>query len=82
MPFPGGMVVSEGMLLEANKFIYGATFATSGMVLLRSISFYLVMLISFIWYVFFHLVKRKKAVLIKDNLDLEKKEEYLNEQGK
>lgn len=61
MPFPGGVVVSEGLLLQINKWIYGAVLATSGMILLRGISFYLVVLFSGIFYLFFHFIKRKGA---------------------
>ena len=65
VPFPGGVVVSEGLLLQANQIIYGASLATSGMILLRGISFYLLVTFSFIFYLFFHFMKRKKAIKIK-----------------
>ena len=68
MPFPGGVVVAEGLLLEANKLIYGTTLATSGMILLRSISFYGIVLFSFIAYLYFHFKKRKKAKKIERGL--------------
>ena len=64
MPFPGGVVVAEGLLLEANKVLYGSELATSGMILLRSISFYGIVLFSFIAYLYFHFVKRKKAKIL------------------
>lgn len=64
MPFPGGVVVSEGLLLQANQIIYGTLLATSGMMLLRGISFYLLVIFSFIIYLFFHFIKRRKAVKI------------------
>ena len=64
VPFPGGVVVSEGLLLQANQVIYGTVLATSGMMLLRGISFYLLVIFSFIFYLFFHFVKRRKAVKI------------------
>jgi len=64
MPSPGGIGVNEGMLLEANKLIYGNGFATSAMLLLRSINFYAILLISGIGYIVFHFTKRKKAVAI------------------
>lgn len=65
VPFPGGVVVSEGLLLQANQIIYGASLATSGMILLRGISFYLLVTFSFVFYLFFHFIKRKKAIKIK-----------------
>ena len=64
VPFPGGVVISEGLLLQANQIIYGTVLATSGMMLLRGISFYLLVIFSFIFYLFFHFVKRRKAVKI------------------
>ena len=65
MPFPGGVGVSEGLLLEANQLIYGKTLATSGMIILRGISFYLLVIFSFIFYLIFHFIKRKKAIKIR-----------------
>lgn len=70
MPFPGGVVVSEGLLLQANQVIYGEALATSGMMLLRGISFYLLVIFSFIFYMCFHFLKRKKASRIKQSFDL------------
>ena len=64
MPFPGGVVVAEGLLLEINKYIYGTTLATPAMILLRTISFYLVVLFSLIFYLIFHFKKRKKGTIL------------------
>lgn len=64
MPFPGGVVVAEGLLLEINKYIYGTTLATPAMILLRTISFYLVVLFSLIFYLIFHFKKRKKGTTL------------------
>lgn len=61
MPFPGGVVVSEGLLLQINEFIYGSTLATPAMILLRTVSFYSIVIFSGIFYVYFHFKKRKKA---------------------
>ncbi len=61
MPFPGGVVVAEGLLFEANKVIYGANLATPAMILLRTISFYSVVIFSLLFYLFFHFKKRKAA---------------------
>ena len=61
VPFPGGVVVSEGLLLQANQIVYGTSLATSAMILLRGISFYLLVIVAFIFYLFFHFIKRKKA---------------------
>lgn len=65
VPTPGGVAISEGLLLQINKFIYGSMFATSAMILLRGISFYLFILFCGIFYVFFHFIKRHKAIDIK-----------------
>lgn len=62
MPFPGGVVVSEGLLLEINQMIYGGALATSAMILLRGISFYVLVIFSGLFYLWFHFKKRKKAV--------------------
>ena len=64
LPFPGGLVVSEGLLLQINQAIYGASLATPAMILLRSVSFYFIVLWSGLFYVFFHFIPRKKATTI------------------
>ncbi len=71
MPFPGGLVVSEGLLLQINQFIYGSSLATSAMILFRSVSFYFIVIFSGIFYLFFHFMKRKKA----NDFEIEGKEE-------
>lgn len=65
MPFPGGVVVSEGLLLQANALIYGESLAASGMILLRGISFYLLVIFAFLFYLCFHFLPRKKAIHLK-----------------
>lgn len=62
MPFPGGVVVSEGLLLQINQMIYGSLLATSSMILLRGISFYFIVIFSGFFYLWFHFKKRRKAV--------------------
>lgn len=61
VPLPGGVGISESLLLKINKFIYGATLATSSMILLRGISFYIFVILGGIFYLIFHLSKRKKT---------------------
>ena len=61
MPFPGGVVVSENLLLLANEYLYGRSLAASGMVLLRSISFYGVVILSIIIYLLFHFRKKDEV---------------------
>ena len=61
VPLPGGVVVSESLLLKINSFIYMETLATSSMVLLRGISFYFLVIVSAIFYLIFKSLKREKA---------------------
>jgi len=56
VPSPGGVMVGEGLTYQVNLFIYGATFAISSMLLLRGISFYLLVLISSLLFVIHHFV--------------------------
>lgn len=65
VPTPGGVAISEGLLSNINKFLYSSTLATSAVILLRGISFYLYVLFCGIFYVFFHFIKRHKAIDIK-----------------
>ena len=64
MPFPGGVVVAEGLLFEANKIIYGSNLATPAMILLRTISFYSIVIFSLLFYIYFHFKKRNKSEVI------------------
>jgi len=64
VPTPGGVAVSEGLLLQVNKYIYGSLLAGAGMLLLRGISFYIVVIFSAIFYMLFHFKKRKGVELI------------------
>jgi hypothetical protein len=61
VPTPGSVAVSEGLLIEINKFIYGEQIAASAMILYRSISFYLFVIFCGIYYLIFHFTKRKKV---------------------
>ena len=67
MPTPGGVLVNESLLLIVNKILYGEL-ALSGMLLLRTFNFYLLILLSGIGYLIFHFIKRKPAqkVLVKN----------------
>ena len=62
VPFPGGVVVSENLLLAINESVYGPLLATSAMILLRTISFYLFVIFCAIVYLIFHSIKRKRVV--------------------
>lgn len=60
VPTPGGVAISEGLLAQINEFIYGNNYATSAIILVRGISFYLYVLFCGVFYIFFHFIKRKK----------------------
>lgn len=62
VPFPGGVVVSENLLLAVNETVYGPLLATSAMILLRTLSFYLFIIFCAIVYLIFHSIKRKRVV--------------------
>jgi len=64
IPSPGGVGVSEGLLLQINGLIYGAMVAPAAMMLLRGVSFYIIVILSGIFYLFFHFKKRKGASAI------------------
>lgn len=66
MPTPGGVLVNESLLLTVNKLLYGETLALSGMLMVRTLNFYILVIISGLWYLFFHF--RKKRVKAQDNL--------------
>jgi len=59
VPSPGGVGISEGLLLQVNKMIYGNFLATPAMMLLRGLSFYIVVLFGGLFYIIFHFIKRK-----------------------
>ena len=61
IPFPGGVGISEGLLLQVNQMLYGSIFATSAMILFRGISFYILVLFSGLFYMIFHFRKRKRV---------------------
>ena len=63
MPTPGGVLVNESLLLTVNNLLYGEALALSGMLLVRTLNFYLLVIISGIWYLFFHF--RKNATNVK-----------------
>ncbi len=64
-PTPGGVMVNEGLLLIVNELLYGSSLALSGMLMLRFFNFYLLVVVSGIFYLFFHFQKRKKAIKLK-----------------
>lgn len=64
-PLPGGVLVSESLLFQANQVIYGETLATPAMIIMRSISFYGIVIFALVYYLIFHFLPRKGAKEIK-----------------
>ncbi len=62
MPTPGGVMINESLLLMVNKLLYGNELALSGMLLLRTINFYALVVISGIVYLLFHYRFKIKAI--------------------
>lgn len=60
VPFPGGVMIGETLTFQINHLIYGASLACSSMILLRGISFYVLVFISSILFVIYHFVGGKK----------------------
>lgn len=64
-PFPGGVGINETLNLKANELLYGMSLATPGMVMVRLFNFYGIMVVAFIYYMVFHLKKRRKVDYLK-----------------
>lgn len=60
VPLPGGIGISENLILKINSFIYGTFLATSGMILFRGISFYIFIAFGGLFYFIFHFRKKIK----------------------
>lgn len=60
VPTPGGVMVAEGIMISINKYLYGNINDVSAMLLQRSISFYFLIIISFIFYLIFHYDKKRR----------------------
>lgn len=59
LPTPGGVMVLEGIILSVNELLYKSDYVLSSMLLQRSISFYLLILLSFAFYLIFHYNKKR-----------------------
>lgn len=64
MPLPGGVLISEGLLIEVNKRLHIFNISKSITIVFRNISFYFLVVASLIGYLTFHFKKRKKAIKI------------------
>lgn len=61
-PTPGGVMINESLLLIVNELLYGKDLALSGMLLVRTFNFYLLVIFSGIYYLFFHFHNKKCKV--------------------
>lgn len=59
LPTPGGVMVLEGIILSVNELLYKKDYVLSSMLLQRSISFYLLVLLSLVFYLIFHYNKKR-----------------------
>jgi hypothetical protein len=66
IPIPGGVIVGEGLIMEANEALNIVKFSKDITLIFRGISVYLLVIISFLYYIVFHYKKRRKASLIKE----------------
>ena len=60
LPIPGGVMATEGIILSVNELLYKKEYVLSSMLLQRSISFYLLILLSFVFYLIFCYNKRER----------------------
>lgn len=67
IPLPGGVIVSEALLIEINNILQISSISKSITLVFRNINFYLLVLVSLIYYIIFHYSKRKEAQKITDN---------------
>lgn len=61
IPVPGGVIISEALLLETNQVLGITSIAKGATLVFRNISFYFLVLVSLVYYMIFHYVKRSKA---------------------
>ena len=66
IPVPGGVIISEALLLETNQVLGITSIAKGATLIFRNISFYFLVFVSIIYYMIFHYAKRKPAVKIKN----------------
>ena len=66
IPIPGGVIVGEGLVMEAAEALNIVKYSKDITLIFRGISVYLLVIVSLIYYVFFHYKKRRKAEYIKE----------------
>ena len=59
LPTPGGVMVLEGIILSVNELLYKNDYVLYSVLLQRSISFYLLILLSFAFYLIFYYNKKR-----------------------
>lgn len=64
VPFPGGVMVGEGLTYQINTLIYGETLALSSMLLVRGISFYFLVFMSSIVYALYHVFGTRRRLKV------------------
>ena len=66
VPIPGGILVSESLFIEVNEILKISSLSRSITIIFRSISFYILILVSLLYYLVFHFKKRKPAIKIEN----------------
>ena len=66
IPVPGGVIISEALLLETNQVLGITSIAKGATLIFRNISFYFLVFVSIVYYMIFHYAKRKPAEKIKE----------------
>ena len=64
IPVPGGVIISEALLIETNEVLGITSIAKGATLVFRNISFYFLVIVSLVYYMIFHYVKRKRAEII------------------
>ena len=68
IPVPGGVIISEALLIETNVVLGITDIAKGATLVFRNISFYFLVIVSLVYYMIFHYAKRKPAEKIEDEI--------------
>ena len=68
IPVPGGVIISEALLIETNVVLGITDIAKGATLVFRNISFYFLVLVSLVYYMIFHYAKRKPAEKIEEEI--------------
>jgi hypothetical protein len=66
IPIPGGVIIGEGLIMEANEALKIVKYSKDITLIFRGISVYLLVIIALIYYIIFHYKKRSHAIYIKE----------------